>query len=96
MLLFGALCSLCRSGFASTVRLCTTGTVLSVCRHDLFFGSINLRARVQLCGCSLHAAVPLLAQELTKSMALFGYDILQALVNDIAPDAKVGTKPCCS
>lgn len=28
-------------------------------------------------------------QELTKSMAMFGYDILQALVNDIAPDAKV-------
>jgi hypothetical protein len=28
-------------------------------------------------------------QELTKSMAMFGYDILQALVNDIAPDGKV-------
>jgi regulator of protease activity HflC (stomatin/prohibitin superfamily) len=28
-------------------------------------------------------------EELTKSMAMFGYDILQALVNDIAPDAKV-------
>lgn len=30
-------------------------------------------------------------QELTKSMAMFGYDILQALVNDIAPDARVKT-----
>lgn len=29
-------------------------------------------------------------QELTQSMGQFGYDILQALVNDIAPDAKVG------
>lgn len=36
----------------------------------------------------LHVRPPL--QELTKSMAMFGYDILQALVNDIAPDAKVG------
>jgi len=28
-------------------------------------------------------------QELTKSMGMFGYDILQALVNDIVPDARV-------
>jgi hypothetical protein len=28
-------------------------------------------------------------QELTKSMGNFGFDILQALVNDIAPAAKV-------
>jgi hypothetical protein len=33
----------------------------------------------------------LLMQELTKSMSMFGYDILQALVNDIAPDAKVSS-----
>jgi hypothetical protein len=37
-----------------------------------------------------HGGVLLRVQELTKSMAMFGYDILQALVNDIAPDAKVG------
>lgn len=35
--------------------------------------------------------VVLHVQELTKSMSMFGYDILQALVNDIAPDSKVSS-----
>jgi hypothetical protein len=44
-----------------------------------------------LCSCGvLHAwFTPLFLQELTKSMGNFGFDILQALVNDIAPAAKV-------
>jgi hypothetical protein len=33
----------------------------------------------------------LLLQELTKSMSAFGFDILQALVNDIAPAGKAST-----
>jgi hypothetical protein len=46
---------------------------------------VSLIKPLLLCCCAV--------QELTKSMAMFGYDILQALVNDIAPDARVSLVP---
>lgn len=44
------------------------------------------------CALMLHCCRPAARhmQELTKSMGTFGFDILQALVNDIAPAHKVG------
>lgn len=70
---------------------CCGGQGLLSCTEDDCCHALKTAEIGTACALSaafLHVCPPL--QELTKSMAMFGYDILQALVNDIAPDAKVG------
>jgi len=75
----------------STTNCCESRCYLPSLRHVSARSQALAHRLKVLCCCSallfVLNALPL--QELTKSMGTFGYDILQALVNDIAPDARV-------
>ena len=51
---------------------------------------VTIRARNMVLLTAVLRVFVVALQELTKSMSVFGFDILQALVNDIAPASKVG------